>query len=89
MIILEEAERPFRFIAAFLKFSLTLTRFSDRHSAPWACGEMPFPTRLDADAMIQRMKTPMEHARQTEDLPIADANLTRQPVGTNRTIPGV
>jgi hypothetical protein len=25
------------------------------------------PSRVDADAMIQRMKTPMENARQTED----------------------
>ena len=30
--------------------------------------EAPAPgSRVDADAMIQRMKTPMENARQTED----------------------
>jgi len=36
------------------------------------------PSRLDADAMIQNMKTPMEHARQTEDLLKGAADRTQQ-----------
>ena len=36
------------------------------------------PSRLDADAMIQNMKTPMENARQTEDLLKGAADRTQQ-----------
>jgi hypothetical protein len=36
------------------------------------------PTRPDADAMIQRMKTPMEDARRTEDDLKGAADRTRQ-----------
>ena len=36
------------------------------------------PSPLDADAMIQRMKTPMENARQTEDLLKRSAERTHQ-----------
>ena len=36
------------------------------------------PSRPDADAMIQKMKTPMEDARQTEDLLKGAADSTRQ-----------
>lgn len=36
------------------------------------------PTRPDADAMIQKMKTPMEDARQAEDLLKGAADRTRQ-----------
>ena len=36
------------------------------------------PSRPDADAMIQQMKTPMEHARQTEDVLKGAADRTRQ-----------
>jgi hypothetical protein len=36
------------------------------------------PSRVDADAMIQNMKTPMEDARQTEDLLKGAADRTRQ-----------
>jgi predicted small lipoprotein YifL len=36
------------------------------------------PTRSDADAMIQRMKTPMEDARHTEDALKRAAERTRQ-----------
>jgi hypothetical protein len=36
------------------------------------------PTRPDADAMIQRMKTPMEDARHTEDALKGAADRTRQ-----------
>ena len=36
------------------------------------------PSRSDADAMIQNMKTPMEDARQTEDLLKGAADRTRQ-----------
>ena len=35
-------------------------------------------TRTDTDAMIQKMKTPMEDARQTEDLLKGAADRTRQ-----------
>ena len=36
------------------------------------------PSRLDADTAIQNMKTPMEDARQTEDLLRGAAGRTRQ-----------
>lgn len=36
------------------------------------------PSRSDADAMIQNMKTPMEDARQTEDVLKGAADRTRQ-----------
>ena len=36
------------------------------------------PSRLDADSMIQNMKTPMENARQTEDLLKGAADRTQQ-----------
>ena len=36
------------------------------------------PSRLDADAMIRHMKTPMENARQTEDLLKGAAERTQQ-----------
>lgn len=36
------------------------------------------PTRTDADAMIQKMKTPMDDASQTEDLLKGAADRTRQ-----------
>ena len=36
------------------------------------------PSRSDADAMIHNMKTPMEDARQTEDLLKGAADRTRQ-----------
>lgn len=36
------------------------------------------PARPDADAMIQRMKTPMEDARHTEDALKGAADRTRQ-----------
>ena len=36
------------------------------------------PSRSDADAMIQNMKTPMEEARQTEDVLKGAADRTRQ-----------
>ena len=41
--------------------------------------ETPAPaSRTDADAMIQQMKTPMENARQTEDVLKQSADRTRQ-----------
>jgi hypothetical protein len=40
------------------------------------------PARTDADAMIQKMKTPMEDARQTEDLLKGAADRTRQQAET-------
>jgi hypothetical protein len=40
------------------------------------------PARMDADAMIQKMKTPMEDARQTEDLLKGAADRTRQQAET-------
>ena len=43
------------------------------------------PSRSDADAMIQNMKTPMEDARQTEDALKRAADRTRQP--TEQTTP--
>ena len=36
------------------------------------------PSRPDADAMIQQMKTPTENARQTEDVLKGTADRTRQ-----------
>lgn len=43
--------------------------------------ETPAPSsRLDADAMIQNMKTPMDEARQVEDRLKAAADRTRQQV---------
>jgi hypothetical protein len=36
------------------------------------------PSPVDADAMIQNMKTPMENARQTEDVLKGAADRTRQ-----------
>jgi hypothetical protein len=36
------------------------------------------PSRLDADTLIQNMKTPMENARQTEDLLKGAADRTQQ-----------
>ena len=36
------------------------------------------PSRRDADAMIQKMKTPMDDARQTEDVIKGAADRTRQ-----------
>jgi hypothetical protein len=42
-------------------------------------------TRTDADAMIQKMKTPMDDARQTEDLLKGAADRTRQQ--TDQTSP--
>ena len=36
------------------------------------------PSRVDSDAMIQQMKTPMEDARQTEDLLKGAADRTRR-----------
>lgn len=36
------------------------------------------PSRMDQDAMIQQMKTPMEDARQTEDLLKGAADRTRR-----------
>jgi hypothetical protein len=36
------------------------------------------PSRLDADAVIQQMKTPMDDARQTEDVIKGAADRTRQ-----------
>jgi hypothetical protein len=36
------------------------------------------PSRLDTDAMVQQMKTPMEDARKTEDLLKGAADRTRQ-----------
>jgi hypothetical protein len=36
------------------------------------------PSRLDADAVIQQMKTPMDDARQTEDVLKGEADRTRQ-----------
>jgi hypothetical protein len=43
------------------------------------------PSRLDAGAMIQNMKTPMEDARQTEDVLKGAADRTRQQ--TEQTAP--
>ena len=43
------------------------------------------PSRSDADAMIQNMKTPMEDARQTEDALKGAADRTRQ--RTEQTTP--
>jgi hypothetical protein len=40
------------------------------------------PASTDADAMIQKMKTPMEDARQTEDLLKGAADRTRQQAET-------
>ncbi len=40
--------------------------------------DTPPPSRQDADAMIQQMKTPMEKARQTEDVIKGAADRTRQ-----------
>jgi hypothetical protein len=40
------------------------------------------PTRPDADAMIQRMQTPMENARQTEEVLKGAAERTHQQSGT-------
>jgi hypothetical protein len=37
------------------------------------------PSRPDADAMIQQMKTPMERARQTEEVLKGAAERTHQP----------
>ena len=36
------------------------------------------PSRMDADTLIQNMKTPMENARQTEDLLKGAADRTQQ-----------
>ena len=43
------------------------------------------PSRSDADAMIQNLKTPMEDARQTEDVLKGAAGRTRQQ--TEQTTP--
>ena len=43
------------------------------------------PSRPDDDAMIQRMKTPMDDARQTEDVLKGAADRTRQQL--NQTTP--